>query len=228
MNQNMRLWVIGSITVIVAILAAGWFLGVQPALAAAAAAEAERETVQAQNDAALVTLAVLAKDRENQASLEKDYKTLLASIPQTAGTSAFIDGLDSLASKAGVQITGFTVGDPLAYTVPLSAAAPAPTDAGATPAPTDDTATATGTGAPVAPPVVTNPLITPDNFVGILIGIDVAGNYDSVLSFLDGLQTGKRLFLVTGIESQRDADAGDANVVSAHISGYIYVLKQGS
>lgn len=226
MNQNNRLWVIGSVTVMVAIVIAGWFLGIQPALAASAAAELERENVQAQNDAQLITLAQLADARQDQGKLEKDYATLLKSIPENPGTSAFIDGLDALATKAGVQITGFTVGDPVAYTIPQSAVPVAVADPtapadGATAAPVAPPTT------PSAPPAVTSPLITPDNFVGILIGIDVAGSYESVLSFVDGLQTGKRLFLVTGILSDRVADSPDASLVAAHITGYIYVLDQG-
>lgn len=226
MNQNNRLWVIGSVTVMIALVVAGWFLGIQPALAAAGAAELERVNVQAQNDAQLITLAQLAAERENQGQFEKDYATLLKSIPENPGTSAFIDGLDSLASRAGVQITGFTVGDPLAYTIPQSAVPVAVADPAA-PADAAAPAPAAAPAAPGAPPAVTSPLITPDNFVGILITIDVSGTYDNVLSFVDGLQTGKRLFLVTGIHSERNADAGAENLVSAHLTGYIYVLDQG-
>ncbi len=224
MNQNNRLWVIGSVTVMVALVVAGWLLGIQPALAAAGAAELERVNVQAQNDAQLITLAELAAARQDQAQLEKDYATLLKSIPENPGTSAFIDGLDSLANRASVQITGFTVADPLAYTIPQSAVPAAVADPaadGATPAPV------AAPVAPAVPPAVTSPLITPDNFVGILITIDVSGTYESVLSFVNGLQTGSRLFLVTGIHTERNADADAEGLVSAHLTGYIYVLDQG-
>jgi hypothetical protein len=70
----------------------------------------------------------LAELREDQGEIEETYEELRRAIPATADTSAFIDGLDVLAVSSGVTITGLTVGDPLAYTVPQSAvvAAPAP------------------------------------------------------------------------------------------------------
>lgn len=220
MSQNNRLWAIGSVTVMVALLLAGWFLGAQPALAAAANAELERQTVQAQNDAQRLELARLAELRQDQDEIEKTYDELREAIPATADTAAFIDGLDVLAVDAGVTITGFTVGDPLAYTVPQSAV-PAVSDPNADPNAEPAPPTTTTPSAPVA---VTSPLITPDNFVGVLVGVDVAGPYSSVLAFIEGLQSDTRLFLVTGITSDRDVDSGDANVVSARVSGFIYVL----
>lgn len=221
MSQNNRLWAIGSVTVMIALLLAAWFLGAQPALASAASAELERQNVQAQNDAQLLELARLAELREDQGEIEDTYEELRRAIPATADTSAFIDGLDVLAVSAGVTITGLTVGDPLAYTVPQSAVVVTPdpdADPAAEPVPAPTT--------PSGPVAVTSPLITPDNFVGVLIGVDVAGSYSAVLDFIDGLQSDTRLFLVTGITSDRDADAGDANVVAARVSGFIYVLDQ--
>ena len=62
---------------------------------------------------------------------------------------------------------------------------------------------------------------------GIEVTIGVHGPYSSVLNFVNGLQTGKRLFLVTGILSAKDADSGSENVVAAKVTGLIYVLKPG-
>lgn len=221
MSQNNRLWAIGSVTLMIALLLAAWFLGAQPALASAASAELERQNVQAQNDAQILELARLAELREDQKEIEDTYEELRRAIPATADTSAFIDGLDVLAVDAGVTITGLTVGDPLAYTVPQSAVVTAPdpeADPAAEPAPAPTT--------PSGPVAVTSPLITPDNFVGVQVGVDVAGPYSAVLDFIAGLQSDTRLFLVTGITSDRDADSGDANIVSARVTGFIYVLDQ--
>ena len=227
MSQSNRLWALGSVGAMIVLLLAGWFVGAQPALTAAALADQERQNVEAQNAAQLLELAQLADLRANQDELDDEYRTLRRSIPSTPGTSAFIDGLDALALKAGVTITGFTVADPLAYTVPASAATAPVTESTESGDPTEVPAdpSLTTTAPPMA---VTNPLITPDNFVGVLVGIDVVGQYDAVLSFIDGLQTGKRLFLVTAIESDRAADVESAakNIVAARVSGFIYVLEQ--
>lgn len=225
MSQSNRLWALGSVGAMIVLLLAGWFVGAQPALAAAGLANQERQNVETQNAAQVIGLAELAELRANEDDLQDEYATLRRSIPSTPGTSAFIDGLDALALKAGVTITGFTVADPLAYTVPASAVDQLASTESADPteAPADPSLTTT------APPVaVTNPLITPDNFVAVLVGIDVVGQYDAVLEFVDGLQNGKRLFLVTAIESDRanDTESAAANIVSARVSGFIYVLDQ--
>ena len=44
----------------------------------------------------------------------------------------------------------------------------------------------------------------------------------NALNFVDGLQTGKRLFLVSGLTTKPSEDVSGA--VDAVISGYIYVL----
>jgi hypothetical protein len=46
-----RLWNIVAVMLMVAIAAGGWFLGVDPQLAAARTADEQRETVEAQNEA---------------------------------------------------------------------------------------------------------------------------------------------------------------------------------
>lgn len=220
MIQSNRLWAVACITVMVLLILAGWFVGIQPALAAITTAESDRAAVEGQIATQQATIATLEAQQKKLPELTKKYDALLKSIPTTPGTSSFIDGLDALALQSGVLIKGFTVGEPLAYTVPLSAV-PVPV---ATEPTTDPAAAPVPPAVPEVTPAVTNPLITPDNFVGIVVTIDLAGTYESVLGFVNGLQSGDRLFLVTGITSAKNADAGAENVVAAHVTGYIYVL----
>jgi Tfp pilus assembly protein PilO len=214
------LWAVATVTIMIILVVAGWFLGIQPALAAVSQAEGERATVQAQIIAQEATIASLEKEQKNLPKLKKAYDELATSIPGDADTSDFIDGLDALAVAAAVQIVGFTVAEPAPYAVPSSAipdAAPDPSaDAAPAPRPTD-------TG-PAPAPIFTSPLITADNFVVIQIGVDVVGTYDAFLSFVNGLQSGDRLFLVTGLTS----DAVGDGTVNAHVNGYIYVLADPS
>lgn len=224
MTQSNRLWVIGAVTLMLVVLVAGWFLGAQPLVSAAAQADAERFSVDAQNASSQAEITQLAEENKNITEIESQYAALQESIPSTADTSPFIKGLDGLAANSGVQVTGFTVAEPLAYTVPASAVVVVP-DPAATP---DPSATAAPpAAAPLGYTVVTSPLITPENFVGIQVTIDVHGPYSSVLSFINGLQTGKRLFLVTGITSAKDANSGTENIVAAKVTGQIYVIKPG-
>lgn len=218
MNST-RLWAIGSVTVMIVALLAGWFLGIQPNLAAAAANDVLRVDIEAQNTAKQAEIASLAEENSKIDSIEKEYRELQKSIPSTTDPAAFITALDALAASTGVQVAGITVDEPRAYTVPASGAAPAPTSS-ETPAPD---AAAPAPVAPVGPVAVTSPLITPDNFVGISVGVQLKGTYEAVLSYVKGLQSGDRLVLVTGFTSTAEPDSG---LVSAHIDGMIYVLKQ--
>ncbi len=220
MNRN-RLWVIGSVTVMAVLLVGGWFLGVQPLLAGAATATLDRLGVDAQNAAQQAAITQLAAENDKLPELEAEFRELSASIPGSPNTSAFIKGLDSHAASAGVHLDGFTVGNAQAYAIPASAIVVTP----------DPSATADPNAPVTAPPpvgsvAITNPLITPENFVGISVGVDVTGPYTSVLDFVKGLQSGDRLFLVTAISTVRSAESGDENTVTAHIDGLIYVLKQ--
>lgn len=219
MNRN-RLWIIGSVTVMAVLVLAGWFLGAQPLVAAAETANMQRAGIDAQNAAQQAAITQLAADNDKLPELEKTYKALQKSIPSTLSTSGFIKGLDALAAASGVTVNGFTVGTPQAYTVPASGTAATP-DPTATPAPDAPPVEAT----PVGSVAVTNPLITPSNFVGITVGVDLTGPYDAVLSYVKGLQTGERLFLVTAITTTQVVDGG-GNTVTAHVDGMIYVLHQ--
>jgi hypothetical protein len=231
MIQNNRIWMIGTVTVMLVIVVAGWFLGAQPFIAAAAVADQQTADVAAQNAAQTAQIAQLTTQMKQLPQLKQDYKGLQASIPGTSNTAGFIKGLDALATAAGVQIVGFTVGDPLAYTVPTSVAAAAAAAAPAvSPAPTAKPTTAPPAVVSTAPAVVTDPLITSDNFVGIAVAIDVSGQNANVLSFINGLQSGSRLYLVTGIKTTRDIASSvgaspDGETISTHVTGYIYVIK---
>ncbi|MBX3099269.1 MAG: hypothetical protein KF761_06770 [Salinibacterium sp.] len=225
MTGNNRLWKIGSVTVMIITLVAGWFLGAQPFLDAAAKDDIERASIEAQNTAQQAEIARLVEENKNLDSITADYKTLQKSIPGSPSTASFIQGLDGLAASTGVQVTGITVSESQAYTVPLSAAAAQAAAQAAAETPTPES-----TEAPVATVATgyvaaTDPLITPANFVGIRVGVDLKGSYQSVLTFVEGLQSGARLVLVTGFTSTTSAD--DPTVVSAHVDGLIYVLKQG-
>jgi len=222
MTSSNRLWVIGSVTAILILLVAGWFLGAQSFLDSAARADQERAGIEAQNTAKQAEILRLTEENKDISALTAEYKDLQASIPASSNTAAFIQGVNSLAVSTGVQVTGITVSESRAYTVPASAVV-VPVDASA---PESDTADAPVAAVPVGSVAVTSPLITPENFVGIEVGVDLKGGYSEVLSFVKGLQSGARLVLVTGFTST--TNPADSAMVTSHIAGLIYVIKQGS
>jgi Tfp pilus assembly protein PilO len=200
----------------------GWFLGIQPQISAVAAADDARASVAVTNAKSEAALAKLKSDYNNLSSLEDDLKTLTASVPSGTEIPALVNELNSLVTAHGVTFVGMTVADAKPYkpVVPPAAAPSASSGSTATPSPSPSAAPA-----PVVPmagmPPVTNTLISPANFAAIPVDLTVEGGYTNVLDFVEGLQTGSRLFLVTALST---AASTQGTGVDGKISGLIYVL----
>lgn len=108
----LRLWVIGSAFVAVLILLAGWFLGVQPRLAEASSAGAERQsvaTINAEYEAVLVELRELS---ENLPALQSDLDAIRVEIPQEPELPDLLGQLNELAVASGVTLNEVTTEPP--------------------------------------------------------------------------------------------------------------------
>ena len=221
--QQHRIISLASILVMLLIPVMGWFLVAQPQFDAAAAADSQRAALDAQNGASAALVAQLKSDSERLPELTDDLNKLRGSIPAGIDPSGYIDGLDALAQIAGVQISGLTVNEATAYVPavpPVDPNAVAP-DATAGPDPVE-------TDAPVAPAsdpaIVTSPLITSENFVAIPVTIEIKGEWDPILRFVDGLQSNNRLFLVSKLQTTQD-EGGTS--LTATIGGFIYAIPTG-
>ncbi len=222
MDKN-RLWTIGSVLLIVAVLGLGFLLGVQPQLSAIATANTERATVDATNAAAEVKLAALKKQFEGIDELKAELAPLVESVPTGANAPELVDQLDALAKGVGVTLTSITVNDAEQYT-PVAAPAPAPVpeaDAASESASADTAAVVPEPAAPAAgsPPVV-NSLVTPGNFAVLQVQVVVKGTYAQVLDYVNGLQSGTRLFLVTTLSTTKNSE--NDGIVEATIGGLVY------
>lgn len=222
MDKN-RLWMIGSVLVMVVVLVGGVLLGIQPQLAAAAAANEQRASVEASNAGQAAVLEQLKKDFEGLDTLKDELAPLSASVPSGTRMPAFIKQLDALAIGTQVTLDGFTISDAVPYTPVEAPAAPDAASDAASPATSPDAAVAPTAGVPP----VTNEQITADNFASMVVTVTVSGSYANALSFVDGLQSGERLFLVSGLTTtakesiEEESSSGE---VTASITGLIYVL----
>lgn len=227
MDKN-KIWLIGAVVAMVAVVAGGWFLGIQPQLAAAASAELQRSQVAAENARQTAALDKLKSDYAQLPALKSDLTALRSSIPEGTDLPSFVDQVTALCISTGATFTGYTTAASLPYALasttnppasPTPAATPAPSgQPTATPAPTPS-----ATPGPGAPPV-TNPLVNDKNFVATPLTITVQGGYTNVLDFIKGLQTGRRLFLVTNVQSSASTDGSAPGVFDATISGLIYSI----
>ncbi|MBW8871816.1 MAG: hypothetical protein JF618_06490 [Leifsonia sp.] len=200
------------------LVAAGYFLVAQPQLAEASTANSQLVETQSQISSSQAALVALKSEQKKLPSLKKQLKALQLSIPSNIDGSEYIRGLNDLASAAGVTITAISVQDPVAYSSPVPAA-----PAASTPSPSPSASPSPAAPAPVAAgwTPTTDALITGSNFVDIPVTIAIAGPWDHSLGFIKGLQTGKRLFLVTGIVTKQ---ADDGSGLTTTISGFIYAL----
>ncbi|MEC5152208.1 hypothetical protein [Cryobacterium sp. GrIS_2_6] len=216
MDKN-RIWVIGSVVVMVAVLAIGLLLGIQPQLAAVATADQARAAVEASNAGQAAVLAKLKSDYAGIDALKAELVPLQASVPSGTEMPSFVTQLDALAGSKSVTLTGMTVSDAVPYAAPAALASTG-----------TDSAT-TGTPAAVMP--VTNAQITATTFASLAVSITVTGSYAHALDFISGLQSGQRLYLVTGIttaplaaDSTTDSKTSATGDITATITGLVYVL----
>lgn len=221
MDKN-RMWVIGSVLAMVAVLLLGWVAGIQPQLTSAAAADEERSTVEQTNIIQAAALAKLKEDFAGIDALKASLEPLAASVPSGTEAPAFVSQIDALAVAHGVALLGLTMADPVAYT-PVDPPAAVEADG------TDAAATETSAEVVPAPeaavagaPPVTNSQITATNFASLAVSIDVSGSYTNVLNFVSALQSGTRLLMVTGLKTAAVPEA--PGEVTATISGFIYSL----
>lgn len=212
--RNNRLWVYGAILVMIGIIAGGWLIGVAPQLAVTASTNSEHTNVMAANARDEILLAKLKLDYQNIDALKNQLSTLQASVPTSADIPSVVTELNTLANARGLTLKSITVSDAKPYT------------------PTTPGVAQTGGKSAKAPQ--TNPKITSANFVVIPMQITVNGDYSKVLDFVNDVQLGRRLFLVStlsrigetnsvGAKGTRTTSRGSQKVDSS-LGGYIYVL----
>ena len=231
MSRN-RLMLLLAAVASLAILAGGFFLGVQPQLDRAAAADAERGSVAGTNASTRTELDRLCERAAEMPRMQAELAELRASVPADAQASALISQLDATADTSGVRVSSLTIGDAQAYVAP--AATPATgSDGGSTGTGTPGAATAaptaqaTAAATPVAPRTTTDGSITSANFSVIPVTVTVEGDFAQALAFVRGVQSNPRLFLVTAISSaaaESGADDGAAETPTWTFSGSVYVL----
>ena len=230
MNKN-KLSLVIALVMTVAVLAGGWFLGVQPQLAQAAANGTQQETIDSTNRTNQLELARLAKAADSLSTTKSELATLRASVPATMDTTPFLKALDGYASAAGVVVTTITLGDAAPYEAPAAAAAPSDASSAtpsatssATPSPTSSPSAIPAV--PTAPAPLTDAAITGTDFTVIPVTVAVTGSYDQALAFTKSVQTGERLFLVNRIAATDVDESGPPMTSQAwSLSGSVYVLR---
>ena len=195
MNTN-RIWVLGSVVIIVVILAATWFLGVSPQLATAALSTSDRVAVEAQNTVAQSTVASLKAQYENIDELTAELDAARVGMPSAKNQSPLLRDIGTYAKAAKVKVVSVSFQDPTPY---IDGQSLDPELAGAL------------------------GLVSSANFLVIPIELTVKGDYSKVMSFVDKLQHGDRIVLVHDL-GMGEGGLGASDEVSIAISAETFVL----
>jgi len=184
MNQS-RLWTIGAVLVIVALIGGTWLIGVSPRLAEAREADGSLQAAQTINSAHRETLADLKAEAEHLGDVTAQLEELQTVIPETPEISRFIAEIEALARLTDVRITAIALNEPVPYVPPEF----------------DDAriAAASNTAAQ-------------NGLYVIPINVIAEGSESALLSFTAALQRGTRLVLVYGVSVGMDADGGSVTI----------------
>ncbi|GAA4749633.1 hypothetical protein GCM10025783_22450 [Amnibacterium soli] len=228
MNPS-RIWTLGAIVAVVAILGAAFGLGVQPSLAAASAADASAQQVQQTNTATQAEIGRLSRSAAKQSELDQQNAFVGRAVTGSLRWNTFSTQIRDTAAQDGVKIVSLGTGDPTDYVAPVAAS---PAGGAAAPAPTASATPSPGT-TPVAAPVLdpaqtglfgkTDPLISGANLVVIPVTVSVSGSEESSIAFAQDVQRMTRLFAVNNVTYTKGTDSGDPPTTT--ISGTIYALR---
>jgi len=216
--------IISGLTILLmfAVVAAGYFLVVSPQMASASTTSATLSSVQSQIRTSEVLLATYKSQQKKLPELRTQLAELRASIPSNVDGAGFIRELSAMAESSGVVIQGAGIQTAMNYTPPAKVSAPTTSagSSGRTPSPTPSASAPTVTTAPSV--AASDPLITTTNFVAVPVTVTTEGGWGATMTFLKGIQSGQRLFLVTKMSTSLKGD--DSGLVDATFTGYLYVL----
>lgn len=206
-----RIWIAGAVLSILVLIGGGWVLGIAPQLALAATANTDRAAAVVANARNQLLLAKLKTDYQNIDALKNQLLTLRQAVPQKEDIPSFVTELNTLSSANKVTLKSITVSDAKPYT-PISQAS----------------------GSGMTGSAQTNPKITTSNFVVVPVQITVTGDYGHVLNFVNDVQMGQRLMLVSTLTTTGSTDSkgvkgnpstsGGSQRVDSSLGGFIYVL----
>lgn len=170
-----RIWTFATVLIMIAVVALGWFLGISPRLSDAARFEAERRSVEAQNDVARAAIAQLQSDFENIDELLLELEGLREEFPTAAQYDDAIEELLTRLLSAGLGLQNIAINEP-APTTPLVLQ------------PGEE---------PLPPEIDGEGILPAGSLLGVPVAVTVAGPLPSILSYIDALQKSPRFSIIT-------------------------------
>lgn len=192
-----RIWILLTLLIIAAILGLGWLLAVSPLLTQAQEAELQRRDAELTNAAQAAALVQMKEQFEQLDQLEVDLEALRLSIPSDVDSDYVYALLSTYQATSGATPSLITLGEAVQFGIPVAA----------------ESTTATPSAA--SGPAATGRLATDLYTVPVTISFE-STPVDSVLAFVNQLQHGPRLFLVTSVTTSAQAST---------ITAYMFVIR---
>jgi Tfp pilus assembly protein PilO len=182
---------------VVAIVAAGWFLLVSPKRGEAVELRDQAKIQEEANQRLLTDLALLKDQQEQLPTQRAELAVMRKQIPDNPSLPTLIRSLTESGRKVGVSIDSMAPALPVAVVQPVTTVvAPTTTDP-ATSSDTSSSDSSTSTDATATTPVV--PAAPPaPSLYQVPLTLDVTGSYFELEQFINKLEGLKRSFLVTG------------------------------
>ena len=224
-----RFWsiVVGAFIVLAVIVDA--IFGIAPNLRLADQARTDQVAVDAANAGYRDQLLAFQDEQDGITELQRTLKQLQQAVPTDAGLPDFVAQLGTIADANGVLLTAVAISDAEAY-VPSAAVADAVPetavpDATASDVTTPDAAATTTDAAADAAgsaQAAASDRLDAENLATMVVTLTLAGGYENLLDFVDGLQNGERLVSITNFNSTGGSSVAGGGTGS--VSFIIYVL----
>lgn len=193
-----RLWIIGALIIIVAMIAGTYLIGVAPQLAVISAANVDLQTAQQQNAGYREAINVLKKDFQDITTLRSGLKDLREEIPAELDQTTLLGQIGEIGTAHEVSVESITFDTPINYV----------------PGDSTDEQVLAAMGS-----------VSAGNLYVIPMALTVNGTMEHVLAFLNDLQNGKRLFLAYEVNFAAAGDDPTTGTLTLGIAGQVFVLS---
>jgi Tfp pilus assembly protein PilO len=180
--SRIQQWVVGTVVVVLVIVAAGWFVAIAPQKHKASSVSSQAASGEQSNNGLRTRVKELTAKMSEVPAEEASVAAIAAKIPADPELPSYVRSLTTIASQTGVELISIAPGTPTAVVVPAATVAPAPAASGA----------ASASAAPVAAAAP-----APATLQTISIGVDVQGGYFQIQQFTAALQRLARSTVVT-------------------------------
>jgi Tfp pilus assembly protein PilO len=191
--SRIQQWVAGTVAVVIAIVAAGWFLAIAPQRHRVTSLASQAAAQEQGNSKLRTNLAVLTSQMQDVTSEQADIAATAQRIPANPDMPDYVRALTAAAQQAGVELVSISPSTPAAVALPAVAVPVARASDEASAASSTAPAQSGGTAAPAAP------VVPPVSLQTISLSLSVQGGYVQIQQFTAALEKMSRSTVVSSI-----------------------------